>query len=413
MRRKPKVVIRNLRRHGISIFRIVVDRIICKLVLNGNSPFSSRTIAMAATRLTRWKLAEKFWDKTNQNELSPKEFALQASAMLRAKRYEDALKVADSATSAGKISLELELARAEAFWHLKDLASLEKSRKRAITLLRKPSEAQISLIMNENQVVNIFSRLILLKVMEPEFEKILRLAEKLGPVEHPESPAFVFWNTGALNAPKLVKTCIHQMHSVYGEKLVELSSRNLEEYLPEARQLRRVAKLWPANYSDAIRVGLLARHGGVWLDATVFTVENSLLQTEKYLKSDFFVHIYNGPRIASWFMVARPGSHQARMLYAAMLNYWSTNRKLKNYFLFHDVFEVLYHLDPKFKAEFDAGSQLDARPSLNLQKALWLARDEEAMNEILEDRPVQKLTYKPGKKPHGEGTLFEWFEAQA
>jgi len=333
--------------------------------------------------------------------------------MLRAKRYEDALKVAEAATSAGKLSLELELARAEAFWHLKDLASLSLSREKAITLLRKPSEAQISLIMNENQVVNIFSRLILLKAMEPEFENILKLAEKLGPVEHPESPAFVFWNSGALNAPKLVKTCIHQMHNVYGEKLVELNSENLEEYLPEARQLRRVAKLWPANYSDAIRVGLLARHGGAWLDATVFTVENSLLQSEKYLKSDFFVHTYNGPRIASWFMVARPGSHQARMLYASMLNYWSNNRKLKNYFLFHDVFEVLYHLDPKFKAEFDAGSQLNARPSLNLQKTLWSPRDEVAMKSILEDRPVQKLTYKPGKNPHGKGTLFDWFESQA
>jgi tetratricopeptide (TPR) repeat protein len=413
MRRKPAIVIRNLRRHGLSIFSIIADRMICKLGSIGKTPLSSRTVALAATRITRWKLAEKFWDKTDPNRLNPKQLALLASAMIRAKRYEDALKVAEAATSTGKLSLELELARAEAFWYLKDLASLEKSRKKAITLLRNPSEAQISLIMNENQVVNIFSRLVLLKGMEKDFEKILKLAEKLGAVEHPESPAFVFWDSGALNAPKLVKTCIHQMHSVYGEKLVELNSGNLQEYLPEERQLRRVAKLWPANYSDAIRVGLLARHGGAWLDATVFTVENSLLQSEKYLKSDFFVHSYNGPRIASWFMVARPGSHQARMLYAAMIHYWSTNRKLKNYFLFHDIFEVLYHLDPKFKAEFDAGSQIDARPSLNLQKTLWSPRDEVAMKSILEDRPVQKLTYKPGKNPHGKGTLFEWFESRA
>ena len=171
-----------------------------------------------------------------------------------------------------------------------------------------------------------------------------------------------------------------------------------------------MAKLWPANYSDAIRVGLLARHGGVWLDATIFTTENTI---GKYLDSDLFVFNYNGPRIASWFMSAKQGSYQARLLYAAMLDYWSRNKKLKNYFLFHDFFEVLYHLDDRFKAEFDAATKLHAKPSLALQNLLWKQVDDDEFRKALETRPIQKLTYKPGNREHGKGTLFERLASQA
>ena len=407
----PAKIMRALGRHGIGVIRIVCDRVICAASSSGIKVFSPLTVAKAAGRIFRWKTAAANWDKVRINRLSTKNLEQMTMSLLKTLRWQDTINVVDFATKTGRASVNLEFARAEAHWRLKDQPALEASRQRAIALLKNPTHGAISLINNENQVINIASRLDLLIATEPHLAKIQKHALELAVEPSENAKAFVYWNSGLDKAPKLVRTCVAQMRKVYGSKLVELSEANLSTYLPREPYLKRVLKLWPANYSDAIRVGLLARHGGVWLDATLYVNEDST--AGNYFGSDFFAYRYNGPRIASWFMVAKPGSYQARLLYATMLDYWSRNRKLKNYFLFHDIFEVLYHLDPKFKQEFDASTQLDARPSLNMHNQLWREYSEDDVQAALKARPVQKLTYKPGKKPHGAGTLYSRLISQA
>ena len=407
----PAKIMRALGRHRFAIIRIVLDRLICAANSRGIKFFSPLATAKAAGRIYRWTTASTNWDKVRVNRLSTKNLEQMTFSLLKSMRWQDTVNVVDFATKTGRTSVYLELSRAEAHWRLKDQSSLDASRQRAIALLKNPTPAAISLINNENQVVNIASRLELLVATEPRLTQIQKRALELPAIKTESAKAFVYWNSGFDNAPKLVRYCVAQMRKVYGEKLVELTEANLDKYLPREPRLKRVLKFWPANYSDAIRVGLLARHGGVWLDATLYVNEDST--TGNYLASDFFVFNYNGPRIASWFMVAKPGSYQARLLYATMLDYWSHNRKLKNYFLFHDFFEVLYHLDPKFKQEFDDATQLDARPGLKMQAQLWIKYSEDDVHATIEARPVQKLTYKPGKKPHGAGTLYSKLISQA
>ena len=401
--RKPSNILRALRRHGFGILQIVADRMVCAFASRGIKLNRQITIARAAGRIYRFKTAASAWDKVRLNGLRSKDLELMSAALLKTLRYQDTINLVEFATKVGRTSIHLELARTEALWRLKDSAGVEASRERAIALIDNPSRAEISLIKNDNQVINIASRLELLWMTAPNIDEIRRLAENVRVEKSPNPKAFVYWDSGITNAPKLVKTCVSQMRKVYGSELQELSEDVLDDYLDPAPQFKRVAKLWPANYSDAIRVGLLARHGGVWLDATLYVSENSI---GKYLNSNLFVFEYNGPRIASWFMSAKAGSYQARLLYATMLDYWSRNRKLKNYFLFHDFFEVLYHLDPQFREEFDSATHLDARPSLAAHNLLWKPFDQDALDAALATRPIQKLTYKPGKKPHGRGTLF-------
>ncbi|MCX8528947.1 MAG: hypothetical protein ORN27_02630 [Rhodoluna sp.] len=405
----PSNILRALRRHGLYSWRIVLDRMICWFAAKGLRLNRRIVVAKAAARLHRWKLSGQHWNRVRLNNLNSSDLHLMATALLRNLRWQDALNLVDFATKVGRSSIRLELDRVEALWRLKDHAGVAESRARAIAMLENPTAAEISLINNENQVINIPSRLDLLWMTEPHFDQIRARAEVFEVLPDQEPKAYVYWGTGFATAPNLIKNCQSQARTIYGDKLVQLDANNIGEFLGAEPQLKRVEKLWPANYSDAIRVGLLARHGGVWLDATIFTTENSL---GKYLDSDLFTFSYNGPRIASWFMSAKAGSYQARLLYAAMLDYWSRNRKLKNYFLFHDFFEVLYHLDPRFRQEFDSATHLDARPSLIAHNLLWKPNDPEAFEEALKTRPIQKLTYKPGNKPHGEGTTFEALNKQ-
>ena len=406
----PSRILRSLRRHGWGSLRIIADRVICAFASKGFRLNRHITVAKAAARLFRWQLAGQHWDRVRLNNLNPEDLHLMAMSLLRNLRWQDAANLVEFATKVDRGSIRLELARTEALWRLKDIAGVEASRSRAIAWLENPTPAEISLINNEDQVVNITSRLELLWMTQPNIEAIRAKAQSLTIDQEQTNKAFIYWDTGFNKAPQLVKNCLQQARKIYGEDLVELDRKSLSAALPAEPQLKRVAKLWPANYSDAIRVGLLARHGGVWLDATIFTTENSI---GRHLDSDLFVFNYNGPRIASWFMSAKPGSYQARLLYAAMLDYWSRNRKLKNYFLFHDFFEVLYHLDERFKLEFDAATKLHARPSLVLHNLLWKPFDDVEVRKALQARPIQKLTYKPGNREHGKGTLFERFATQA
>lgn len=411
--RNPGDYVRGLRRHGLSSIRIIADRTVCYFAAKNLRVTSKASVAKAATRIYRWPLAQKFWDSTRLDRLATSEFELLITSLLRNKRWQDAVNVAEYAERQGLASLKVALGRAEALWQLKEPVAFNQAREDAISKLANPSQGVISLIRNENQVVNIASRLELLLATEPHLAEIRKNAETLKP-EGDGNKAFVFWNSGFDSAPGIVKACVSQQRKIYGSSLVELSAQNLGEFIETPKVLNRVAKLWPANFSDALRVGLLAKHGGLWLDATVYTTEQSLDSQAKYLSSEFFVFNYNGPRIASWFMMSKPGSYQARLLYAAMLDYWSRNRKLKNYFLFHDFFEVLYHLDERFRSEFDNATKLSASPCNEVgRKLLWAPTDLPAFESVLREHPAQKLTYKAGNRDHGAGTLFSHLSSRA
>lgn len=395
-----------MRRTGFGVFRIALDYAL--LAIHDRAPklLPAKPVARAATRFKRNRLARELWGKVPFERLSKSDIEAFTQSLLRSRGWHEASQVIERAKARGLGSITLELNLAEAMWRLEDSAGLAAARSRAIAMLPNKTQGAISLIENQNQVIDIPSRLALLQQVEGYIEDIR--AEAASMQMSAETPkAYVYWHSGFTTAPKMVQACVAQAAKVYGSDLVQLDQTNLEDYLELGPQLRRVAKLWPAQYADVVRIGLMATRGGVWLDATIFTTENSIENLGKYLAGDFFVFNYNGPRIANWFMVADSGSYQARLMYAAMNAYWRRNRRLKNYFIFHDMFEVLYHLDTDFRLAFDGSTHLHAGPFLQLQsKQLFNPFDQAEFDRTLAEAPIQKLTYKPGTKNQGKGTLY-------
>jgi len=85
-----------------------------------------------------------------------------------------------------------------------------------------------------------------------------------------EFPIWVFWAQGFDNAPELVQMCYKNL--IKTEKNVRaLTLDNFMEYvdIPE-RILQRLKKgeISSVNFSDILRVSLLAKHGGLWVDST-------------------------------------------------------------------------------------------------------------------------------------------------
>ena len=88
---------------------------------------------------------------------------------------------------------------------------------------------------------------------------------------------WVFWGQGEDEMPPLVKTCCKQMFAnnlqMGGVNFLNLANISDFVQLPNiAYQKLENGQLLYANFSDILRNSLLAKFGGMWLDATCWTV---------------------------------------------------------------------------------------------------------------------------------------------
>jgi len=141
---------------------------------------------------------------------------------------------------------------------------------------------------------------------------------------------YSFWLQGADQAPEIVQfnwRCWRQLNPDY--ELIVLdgeAAKNTLSDLPEHLQ-----NLIPQTYSDILRYHLLKTFGGIWVDATVFPVRPLSDWLPSAIDgSDFFTFSFPDEHrlLDNWFLVARPGSLVMERWFAAVLEYWSCERRM-------------------------------------------------------------------------------------
>jgi hypothetical protein len=152
--------------------------------------------------------------------------------------------------------------------------------------------------------------------------------------------------------------------------------------------------------SDLLRLELLIRYGGTWMDATVFC---SGKQYPKYMfDSDLFVFQCLKPgldghctSISNWFMTAC-SNHPILLLTRALLyQYWSNHTKLVDYFIFHDFFQMAIEAYPEEWKNVVPFS--NSVPHMLLLR-LFEPFKKEVFDGIMEQTCIHKLTYKFSEK---------------
>lgn len=81
----------------------------------------------------------------------------------------------------------------------------------------------------------------------------------------------IIWTFWDGDLPPLVKACIESWKRHNPEyKIIVLNKQNVQEYLPEPdlSKMRHVND-FVQRYSDFVRIHILAKHGGIWLDSSV------------------------------------------------------------------------------------------------------------------------------------------------
>ena len=158
------------------------------------------------------------------------------------------------------------------------------------------------------------------------------------------------WYQGWESAPELNKICLHSwIHHNPDWVVIRLNERTLENYI----DVSQIPSCFANDYtgmSDVIRLLLIEKHGGVWVDSTVFC--NKPL--DDWLPNGTFMFDKPTRRqpIASWFIKSEPNSLIIKKWKDRVLNYTS-KKKPSFYWWLHDQFGYLLRTDTEFLNEWE------------------------------------------------------------
>ena len=165
------------------------------------------------------------------------------------------------------------------------------------------------------------------------------------------SNIWVFWMQGFENAPELVKKCLHSIKCNCGRHpVIELTKDNIEEYItvPKVIKERLDSKaISLAQFSDYIRLTLLDKYGGIWMDSTMFLAGNF----DEHMKDFSWYSIKNYPcktiyvsdcKWTAFFMACGIDNSLVKKCRSLLIHYFEKNEMLIDYFLIDYIFSLVY-----------------------------------------------------------------------
>lgn len=219
----------------------------------------------------------------------------------------------------------------------------------------------------------------------------------------PNAPIWVCWWTGLENAPLLVKRCVESTYRNAGNHPVYLvTAETYSNYMEVPDFMLEKVKsgeMGLAHLADYIRVTLLAEHGGLWLDATIFCsgripdicFDLPVFTCKGPVRKSHYLSNY---RWVTFCLGGWKGNVFYRVLSDVFKAYWSRNDYAVDYLFFDHIILTVYEQIPAVR------KLLDEIPDNNihrddLQAAMNEALPAEAFEKVIqEDTTLYKLSWR-------------------
>lgn len=206
------------------------------------------------------------------------------------------------------------------------------------------------------------------------------------------------WLQGVENAPTLVQRCYESLvENMKDYELRVITFENLDEYtnLPDY-VVEKYKKGWitAANFSDMIRMDVLAQYGGIWIDSTVLCTGTWLNETMEEVPLFFFQDIMSlSKNIAgsSWLISAKANNPVICMTRDLMFEYWKCNKIAIHYYLVHLFFTMALHEFPEISEKIPVFNNAAPHTLVNELDSKYDAKRYEAIKLM---SPFHKLNYK-------------------
>lgn len=157
------------------------------------------------------------------------------------------------------------------------------------------------------------------------------------------------WLQGEDEAPELAKICLASIRKNFeGYDIRVVTKDNIEEYVEIPKSIYKkldAGIISGAFFSDILRLNLLAKHGGIWIDSTVYCSDDKLIS--KIEENDLFMYknvLSTNSKIiqmSSWLIAARRGNRYLNHAASLLTDYAVNMHYLEDYFVCHIILSIL------------------------------------------------------------------------
>lgn len=265
----------------------------------------------------------------------------------------------------------------------------------------------------QNQVLSS----LLKKEFEPIIEKYRKFKNNPLPITK-ETPIWVCWWQGEYQMPELIRQCykLIQQNS-NGHPIHLITKDNYKNYIELPSHILKKVNMNNISYtilSDNIRMTLLAKYGGIWIDSTYWITSPINIHTSFFtIRQDRFK---GGISNFRWTCHAI-GAGSPYYIFAFIRDCYSYHLSIHEtnveYLLLDYIINLAYEEFEDFKDIID--NLPNYEPHIYIMPWLFNQKyNDEKLKEILETTPLLKLTLKwekpfVRKTTEGEDTYYNYF----
>lgn len=217
--------------------------------------------------------------------------------------------------------------------------------------------------------------------------------------EHSNKVWFL-WLQGIEQAPDIVKICYSSVQKNLGDReLIFLTDENYRDYIlfPDYIQKKIDSGIITKTHmSDLLRLELLTRYGGTWIDATVYlsssNIPHYMLDSDLFLFQKLKPALDGNPKsISSWYITSCTKNPILVLAKELLYEYWKKEIRLIDYFLMHNFIELAIETYP---SEWKKVVPFSSSTPHILLLRLFDEYDRVIWDSVMSQTSIHKLTYK-------------------
>lgn len=238
-------------------------------------------------------------------------------------------------------------------------------------IMIKTKYRQDPLAFNYNVMIGQKHRMLQFKKLRSAYLKRCtaeRPWEQCAKQQNPDT-VWVMWYQGLEQAPLLVRRCFSSLQkNMEAKKIIFLDKDNLFDYisLPDfIMEKYEKGILSNAHFSDLVRLELLIRYGGWWIDSTVFCTDAGIMDKLKDTSLFMYSFYYFGfnPEIMetnNWLIYSETNNNILCLEQKLLYTYWKEKNRPVDYFLFHLFMTMALQFYKEEYEKMPVVSQVDA-----------------------------------------------------
>ena len=174
---------------------------------------------------------------------------------------------------------------------------------------------------------------------------------KISDVIHNTDYIWFFWWQGEESMPSIIKKCYESIKKHSGKhEIIFLSRDNFNNYadFPDYVLNKFLnGKYSITHFSDILRMNLLSKKGGIWIDATIYLTDDLTVEIDKGYsiftrKSKNKTKYISNGMWSSYFIATSKNNLLSTACYDILCNYWKNHDFMIEYLLLDYIIFLLY-----------------------------------------------------------------------